>query len=818
MRRALLLGAALAALAGGAQAMTHGQRLVVLGSGKGAVVVPIGAVKSVQVLANGWEAQVKLKGLICAGTFGAYALTPDATPKGVLTVTSPGYTTTGAATTIARTVEFTVPVRQPVSNNALPSETQSGADCIIPLALSDFVNVNDTATLSLTTGAYTSGIANITQTGVVVTNSSAVAHPKPICNWITPPHQSVTSSQAFTAEVVCFHARAQGGKEVQAVKFDASDGTNHATAIASSMTQLSAIDTTGNPIYGYSATFAAGAFAGLTSGACAAGASCQISLDFIAYPIVGDQVTQASAGQDGVAIASTVRTPNLKPLDLVWDQAGKYTPVFGWVNSTGTCTGAGCISSSSTDPGTGAAANYASWEKCAAGGQAYNAANRGHNDTAGVVCEVRAGTWNGFDPSLDLNSTTPGKTWLTFKAAPGHGVSDVIYMPASTATGGTGVNDRVWIDSIALTQASNAFANFNRIMVGNDGANNNPVASEILLNNAKVTSVAGNLGLFYETGLVRFYNTTIVDPADGVICRAAGANQMATTIIGGSYDASPPSDAVSCWVYLIAGLQSLGLTITSPLVTASTYVVSTGPIIYASMFYKTDDPFDIRPSGVNWPSANFADVENIWEKVTNDNLPVHIYLSDGDETPFSNYVEQLDTYVGDRENLMYNDGEGASGGAKSTPKSGFRQYVVVDPVAGQGFNMKGDPYTGTNGANGARVGNWPVTFGVGFRGDVEYQSANSQTAPSLDGTSWLGEYCGLGSGCGLQVAWTSNKSLSGSNTGSALGNVTNYVPTGGSGSPAYGRIPAGLAPLPKDLAGVAIPNDGTGCAGALQGC
>ncbi len=764
--------------------------------------------QSVTVLANGWQAQTTFHATTCAGATSAYSFTPDATPKVTFAVTSPGFTTGAVSTTIARTVEATIWLRQVEPNNLLPTETTSGADCVVTYVLSDFINLHDTATATFLSGAYVSGaVTSTAKSGLAVTNNSTQAHLTPVCAWVTENNLAVTSSQTFTVEVSCFHARPQGGKQVQAVKFTASDGTNNATCLTSTMTQSARI-TAGNPVAIYSCTFAAGAFAGLTSGACAASASCAISIDFTAYPIVGDVTLTASNGQDGVPIAITVRTPNLRPLRVVWDQAGTHTPVYAWVQSTGTCATNACVSASATDPGTGAAANYATVYTAAQNCQSYNNANRSHNDTSGCVIEVRAGTYNGFDPTTNLSTLTVGLTWLTIAGAPGTTNATVVFQRASASSGTAQIADRTKFIGVGFTQVNSTYgASYNEEIVGTDGADTGPINIEALFDKCSfVSSVAGGWPMIYKVGLRENYNTTLNQlSGDSSLTGPFGGQHEAALLFGSTISGVSPVYNL----YTALGNIGTGIQVSEPPTPLGNEVAETGMVDAFNTWNKVVTPLQMTGS-FYLPAGNFADVQNVYEKTTVDAGVNHHFIADGDLNPFVNYIAQYDTIAGGRRNFAYNDTSN-----DCVAKQGVILYEVIDPMAVQGYNIKRDTFATEN---AARICNWVDSHGVGFIGRVANEAADSTTAPSS--VSWLGEYFGLtgsstanNEGYGKSVAFTTNASASGTDAGGGL-----YTITGGTGSPAYGRVPSGLAGLPFDLAGTTRKNDGTGCAGAYESC
>jgi hypothetical protein len=814
---ALALGLLAPALAS-AQEMGLGLGLAL---GRGVFAQPI----AMQVLSTGWQADITWNTVSCASVTSAYALTPDATPKVSLAVTSPGFTTTGAVTTINRTVVATIWLRQVYANETLPTESAVGAGCKTRVALSDYVNVNDTASATFLAGAYTHGSASPARASVAVLNSSTQVHPVPIANWVTQPYQVIEAGSPFTVEAAAFFARPQGGKQVNAVKFDATDGTNHATCTSSTMTQ-SAVSTGGNPAYVYSCTFAAGAFAGLTAGSCASGVTCSISLNFTAYPAVGDQTISSATGQDGVAITAATQSVSLKPILAVFDQQANYTPAYAWVSSTGTCVTAACVSTSATDPGTGASANFASIEKALAGCKLFNnARTHAHNDIAACLVYVRASASpvNGFDPTTSVTGLTAGATWAKIDGAPGTTPSTVVWKLLASGTGQNTLQNRMEFDNFGFAQVDTTSSAYNVALQGAD-TGTSTMNTEFMCNGCVWTATtASDWPMLYSTGIPRWLNSTLdaSSAGSGYFFITYGGTRVAPVLLGdtikghnGTHDIVIP--------YEMLGNALTQMTMEGPVTTASS-LPPTGLIWAFNTFYNATVPTQISASsGLDGGPGNVAAVQNIYEKTTVDAGYGLYFLPDADDTPVVNFVEQYDTIVGARRNWCYNDGTAPGGGAESTPKQCLSLYVAFGHMgtgAPQGTNVKADTFVApVVGANGARIGNWMVRFGVGSVGNVWFESGEGAAAPGPD--TFMGDYVGLtgsttpnNEGYNNILAFTNDQSAGGSNGGNGT-----YTITGGTGSAAYGRVPSGFAGLPDDIAGVARKNDGTGCAGAYESC
>lgn len=763
---------------------------------------------SVTIEPNGYFADVLVSGMTCAKASSAYSATPDSTPKLSIAVTSPGYNSSGVLTSVSRTVVGTTYKRRPYPNETQPDEQNTKGGCLTKWGLSDYVNQSDYGTVTLLAGLYTSqGYASLAKTLPLV-NSSTLPHPKPICAILTPPHQIVGSSDNFTAEAICFHQRPRSGQQVAAVKFDISDGTNHVSGVSSSMT-LSALSSVGNPVYVYSYTFTAGSLSTLTSGSCAAGASCEVTLDMFAYPFVGDTVLQASLGQSGTALAASSKSPNLHAINIVWDQAAAHTPLYAWVSTTGTCTTTACISTSSTDPGSGASANYATFYNAANQCRSYNSTNRAHNDTSGCRIKVRAGTYNGFNTSAgsELNTLASGIGNLRFEAAPGESNTTVVVTPAASSGGKRTVKDRTWFVDIGFAQVDNTLSAYNQILTGTTtvpGTINEEIVCVRCRMSPLVTSA--DWPMVYQIGQVYWLDATInaatIGQTSGIL-RPYGNRPYAGKWIGGTLTFS---GAAKLFPYVVAGSQMTGVAEQddNP-ATFTSMIQPTGEIVYSTSWMKMNTT---NPFAFSW-FDNVAAVQNVFESIQATTAPFQFW-ADNNVTHVYNGIVSYNTFAGGRYNFSYNE----------FPGDCYFKYVVdlynaVDPMSGQGRNIKTDTYTSGGNGDGRKVCNWMAVYGVGSGGTVFNGDANGDS--NVGPTSWFGMYTGKRGGSntntlfGQSIVFTTNHSKSGDSAGNG-----NYVLTGSTGSVAYGRVPNGEAGLPKDLAGNDRRTDGTGCSGAYE--
>lgn len=188
---------------------------------------------------DGWTASLRLKNFSgsLTGSTASYnfgASTPASNNLN-LTVRSPAYDSTGAATTTTRTVYATAWLRQTYTNQSLPTEAAVSADGDIGLVFSDYLYSGDTATTNSMVGSLYTGA--VSTTNFTVTNNSTQTWPTPIAAWTIPPGEKVGSSGGKTFEIFAGHPYGGNLYPVAAVKFTVSDGTHTATHTVSTMTQ-----------------------------------------------------------------------------------------------------------------------------------------------------------------------------------------------------------------------------------------------------------------------------------------------------------------------------------------------------------------------------------------------------------------------------------------------------------------------------------------------------------------------------------------------------------------------------------------------------
>lgn len=197
-----------------------------------------GQVSAVTINADGWSADVTIKGWAASAGSVTYAFgytgTTLGTPKLALLVSSLGYDSSGIATVQVRTVHATTTVRKPYPNNAQKNETTSGSDLVIRVALSDCVYSKDKSgsgnsgtdvAVSVLAGFANNGADN-TASNVTATNSSAKGYPKLVAKRPWFNFEKIQAS-TYLLEVIPLGHHVLSNRPFACVKYTATDESSN---------------------------------------------------------------------------------------------------------------------------------------------------------------------------------------------------------------------------------------------------------------------------------------------------------------------------------------------------------------------------------------------------------------------------------------------------------------------------------------------------------------------------------------------------------------------------------------------------------------
>ncbi len=762
----------------------------VLAAGIGPVTA---AFPTVAVRADGYTAELSFANLAPGGT---YALTPDTTPKVLMTVTSPGFDDAGAATTLTREIVGTVALRQPHPNHTSATETTISGGVRITIALSDRVHAGDTITqCGLLAGAYTSASvaspsATLTATGGTATNASTLPFPKAIANWLAfPRERAVSGATHHEIELLAFHRFARNGRQVACVEFIATDEHANTVSVKTSAMVQSTRVTTGNPIAVYRGSIP---LATLTQGD-------HVTVRTKVHPFVGNGAAVLDSDPSADGAPATVPSGFANHIFLN-DKTGAYGTAYAYVSPTGsdaTGVASGVAATSAANP-------FLTIYAAAVAVKARNNAVHAHNDLGGGVVRLTAGSYAGFG-ATSLNALGAGRTWFTIEAAPGEGVASVTLEP------GTRKNPGNWVKFRNLAFTPNA-ASHTVLDAVDDGAVDGPPVLYGAYEGLRIhgTSGPGNAPIIYRVGLRHFIGCEMKDLGRSLNA-TFGANREHTPLLAGctlSYTTQVATGGLATPTWTSVGnILSKGFYFTDPATTAGTgpgttrVVAPKGGIL---AFNSAHGSVTTHTFGFKQPivtGGGLAIVQNVFELITNTSSPCFSVAADGGVMAMDNVVVQHLSVVGARTNYLYNDV-----GTVAVPKNGTFAFSILNQ-----YNCKTDTFDKPGeGPNGARIGNWEPHHGVGQAGNVHQNpAANGPVAPYTGPTSWNGMYLGRSVKVAGTAGYLSDLSLTGANTGGGNYRI-------GAASDARNRVPAGLATLPFDLDGVARRNDGTGAAGGYE--
>lgn len=649
------------------------------------------------IRSEGWSADLTFKGMTTGGTYD-FGLGPnneplDGDPKVVISVRSSGFSDTGTATTIDRTVYGTKQVRKVYPDQASNDETVSGSDVVIRIALDEYIYSSDTIlSVTVLSDLYNDGLLTSRSRTVTSVNSSTAAYQRVIGNWSWPGWQRLDASSKLRATV--FHRHGQQGRPVRAVKFTVTDGTTTVTETVTAPTYDSSVGDA-VPVVEYVTT--TNLTAGLTQGAV-------LTANFVAYPWVGD--TPLDTG-DGVNSNATTPTPLYAPQLHVCDSAGTYASSVAVVDPAAGNDGTGAVA---TSLATAETTPYLTMAAAFNALRTYNNTNYSRNNCGGSVMYLRTGN-NAFVNGSVTLGTTPD-TYLTVTRHPNDARSGVfitnqvtgkslglrlrvydVNISATNAAGtiSPGGNSALWIDYCTLSAASGIPIYQNRVWS---------------ITRCSITGQAqwfdGNSTEDWRPALIRGNTLTFTTGTCNIRSWCLIGNTKTGNTTAGTFAivrTRSGSAAPICDNGIVAYNRLYGL----------------NNNINATIAWAVDTPIN----------HGQAIVQNVFENYKSAPSPLVQIAADGaavaTTNPNNNIIIWQNTFIGQRQNLAYNDN------GSDAP---VRLYWSVKNNIHWDDNIKSDTFPT---ANAARVNNWSQLYGVGWSGNVL----------GKNGTAFLHEFSGL---------------------------------------------------------------------------
>lgn len=621
---------------------------------------------------SGWVMSVTMQNQLTNGVpFDFGFLTNNTGPSKVqLTVYSPGFDNSGVSNWTARLLYATKCLRRPYPNQTMLDCTNSGANVICRLALSEYVLTNDV--VSNVTFA-----ANWYSNNTPATNFSSIASsstnrwPKCIANWSWPGWMRITSN-TMTLRAVGFHKSAESGRPLRYMEFIAQD--QHSHAVTNKVMNMSYDRTLGDPttVCEYIGVMDLSSFTALDLVRC----------DFRAVPFNGD--------------ANSIRTT----LDNVYTQPtamwASITNFYDPLNQYGFARA--IVNRADGNDGTGIAACASYWATnqnpahfltinaaaaaCKATNNTAGLTTNSHNDCGGSVIYVATGNYNWLGASRSTTGTP--KTWVTV-ITNGSGAVTI-----TNVSGNQTICGRTYI--CGLTVQSPAVSTFTGSEVDwFDGCNFN---------------CTGDTATIYQDTIYYLTRSTVVKIQPGIY--GFSGTICAPAIVRGC-DFQHSTSVMSYMV--IGNTRTTTNTIGNSVLISDTFSgigspTGTNMIVACNSFYGITGGGSCVTLADALDSYDFAIVQNLFEEVgTANTVLLGIAKDSSVSANVQNVVWWNNTIVGNRHNGPYNDA-----GATALWRTLFsKKNNLLDDD-----NIKADTF-GT--PNSARIGNWSGGYGVGISGN-----------------------------------------------------------------------------------------------------
>lgn len=744
---------------------------------------------------NGWVAEFDISGLSTGGTYntGLTAQNDPAAANAVFTVTSPGYDASGAATSTTRTVYCVNPMRRPYPNQAANEEYAAGGTVTVKCVLSDYIYAGEAAAVTIGAGFYTQGTANAAAS-LTAANNSTAAYPAVLARWAWPGYETMTGA-THLLEAVAFHHFPRTGKPVAAVTFSCTDQHAHTAAVTTNTLAVSARGGDANPVLVYAANMPT---ASLTQGDVA-------TCNFKAYPWVGNAASVAdSAGTSGWNTNTVAGTEKLGPQTYLVDTAGSYGQAHATVDPT---------NGSDASCGMKVYASRAAADAAYAASTANSFATWGKAFTCAKAYGTRANANNGIYVWVNGTIAMPGANAPTSDSGAADTWTQIAPATGYACTIGSGTNAYYYVRLLKVMGC--AITGSSAGQFRGDGT----MASRIWLDQTAINQTGA--APLWAYGMIYATRNTIT---------AMGANQFShySTSRGPTFLRSNTGAGVQVMADFYTALgnkQFYGYLVGADATPAGQGISDNAIVAYNSTLNFNSAAANVMRGAtsaatVTTIATGLAMVQNLYEK-TAATSPEMFLFPDQVAAAGTNMLLWMNTFVGERTNMMYNDGGtsyfGCNGGGAWTQAS-----IVGNLFSNE--NVKADTFSATSygcspGPSGLRTNNWGVRMGPGRVANVPItrattsacNTASNYQGPLGTGNTFGPEFGGLYSPSTLVAPkYASDKSCGGD---SGTGNGNYHL----TGSPVSGAgIPAAYIPLPYDLNGSPRVTAGAGSIGAYE--
>lgn len=638
-----------------------------------------GDIVGAMVETNGYILKLWISGLSTNGTYN-FGLTSTSdllnvprTPTAKISGTTCGYDDDGNAINYPIDTVVTYRLRQAYPNDSLVDETIDGGNVVLRLSLSDFwYNTDSNLVLTASSGLYRQASTDSQSGYFTVTNNSTLTHAKCVANWYQPGYQRITGN-TMTVRAGAWHRSGQKGRPVRRMLFTAKDESGD-TATAT-LTAAPGIDTTQGdavPVVEYIGNIDVSS---LTQGD-------QIRVDFKAWPWRGDSGAIVDTS-DGVW--ATFPIINYGPITNLLDRTGAYGYPYAYVATNGVVGGV-----VSTTAATAAATPFDTIENAASAIAAFNSSNYSRNDTAGEI-RLRAGTY-AFAGGSGSYGNIP-ETYCRIVQAPEDSPGTAII---GSQSGNYDIRDRLWFEGITFSGTFAAGMLDNSEVVVFKGCTFSTSASRFL--------ASAGAGVYNESYALQ---CTVTSFGQGF--QSTGSSDVHWKVVRGCNMGSMNSISRP---YVFIGNKWTGGT-TATLISQSVQGTQITPFNYSiyafNKFPARNNSSSICVSMLGNGGTNViygaVVAQNEWEHTATSGNANLLCYADGHVANANHVIVVHNTSAGQRFNLCYLD---------TGTTSYERNNWTVAWNATDNTCIKTDPFTGSGGASGARVGNWTGVWGVGW--------------------------------------------------------------------------------------------------------
>lgn len=753
---------------------------------------------------NGKILRIRFKGITSSTVF-------DLT-KAYFTVARPGYSADRVwhPSNVFDMVTINGLYRLAYPNSTVKMVQQVGSDLDTYWAISDHIFAKDTITnLTVQVGFYGACNSNVVP---AVLNNSTRPYEMPQVDMVAAAPFPRMSAAGLYMEWAVWHHGARGGRTVAAVDIYVNDTptaplTGNVSSVAVNAMTLSTLVAPYPP-----AVFAATVpITGLTNGD--GGASIRV------YPWISDNVPWDLASYGAPRIDDT-SIPAFWPVCVDSDDSFKYARAY--VSHTGATIGAPTLSTAALGayvPGTTPA--FATVAALMAAGKTFNnsgSRTRAHNDVKSIETVIPNGTAiAGFGGDLSDQALYPvGTSYGQLPKITSESGADLTTTGLTFAASATNKRFRhLELNTIGLFPTPGAVTNtlVDGLGAGASTAPPATVSAAVLFRMKGCTGTSTGDGsgntVVFRGGYKFLVNNTLT--GFGNWATSNYLQYQGTVIHGGTYDDS----YLAVPAALSAVTRACGAHFYQqcfvPEEAARAMQFQVGQMYYNFRLDTKNTGGGVNTNLGTLRTAGIGDRGMAVFNVLIDHratagaraaLQIHADFQAGpvDTPPCRNISVFNVTVQGQRYNRGY-----IEVGSNSAIKEFYESYLALSQM-----NNKGDTSTVAAPADGARIGALAFRFSTGCHGR-RLVANSSGTGSVYSDTGWLGEVPSSTDAINLTSAamYVSDTSADGTNDYASAGDPHPLAAL-------KNIVPAGKAPLPFDLLGTVVPNDGSGAAGAIQ--